>query len=74
MSAPATKAFSPLPIIIIAFTDVSESKLLNALLNSAIVSEFKAFNWFGRFMVKTAILSSFSIKIGSSPSILVALT
>ena len=44
MSAPATKAFSPEPVMMITLTFLSASNILKALLNSAMVAEFRAFN------------------------------
>ena len=51
MSAPATNAFSPLPVSIIAFIFKSLSSKSKALCSSYIVTLFKAFNFFGLLIV-----------------------
>ena len=48
MSAPATKALFPDPVIIIILQDLSLDKLSNARCNSFMVNIFSAFN----FLVK----------------------
>lgn len=58
ISAPATNAFSPLPVRIITFTFLSAFKELIALCNSSIVSLFNALSLEGRFIVTTAMLFS----------------
>ena len=51
MSAPATNAFVPLPVRMITLMDLSASALLNAKLNSFIVSLLSAFNLSGLLIV-----------------------
>ena len=63
MSAPATKAFSPAPVRIMAFILLFSSASLSALLNSLIVELFRAFNLEGLFIVMILVESSMSIRM-----------
>ena len=65
ISAPATKAFSPLPVIIITLVSLDLSASAKALCNSSIVTLFKAFNLLGRFTVIVVIPFENSDKIFS---------
>ena len=57
MSAPATKALFPEPVIIIILQDLSFDKLSNAICNSFMVDIFSAFNLFGLLIVIVVTLS-----------------
>ena len=59
ISAPATKAFSPLPVKIITRISSSSSALSNASCNSLIVARFNAFNFDGLLIVIKEMFSSF---------------
>ena len=52
ISAPATKAFVSAPVKIMHLTNLSLSAFIIALLSSAIVAPFRAFNCLGLFIVK----------------------
>ena len=65
ISAPATNAFSPLPVNIIAFIFLSFCNSLKTSCNSPMVFLFSAFNLFGRLIVTIAVDATFSIKIVS---------
>ena len=67
MSAPATKDFSPSPVMINAWI-LSVSIFSRALSNSSRTLLFKAFKALGRFMVKIAMFSSSWYLINSAPS------
>ena len=59
MSAPATKALLPEPVIIITLTELSNSRLLRALLISDKVSKLRAFKLSGLSIVSKLILFLF---------------
>src|SRR3990172_2072298 len=60
MSAPATKAFSPAPVMTTARTASSEPRCENARSSSAMVSWFMAFSFCGRLTVRSATSSRVS--------------
>ena len=66
ISAPATKAFSPLPVRTITRTFSSSFNARNKLFSSAKTAWFKALSFLGRLMLTQAILSCFSSNKWSS--------
>ena len=58
ISAPATKAFSPLPVMMMQLTDFSSFRKSNALSRSVKTCAFRALRLSGLLMVRIAILLS----------------